>query len=263
MHAVRKRILEILKEQTSGATVAELAELLEMAPVSVRHHLDILQGDDLICVDRLERKGNVGRPQQVYALTEEASRYFPNNFAALASGLVGQIKQLLPPEQVPCAFRSLAQEMAAEFTESEVAATCDTESAAFEERLEQIATFLTERGYLARWEPSPGQKESSSCASIQLGNDNSDKLESVDGSSTSYLLHKYNCPYAGLSTEHTELCLMDQTLISELTGCKCERTQSLAEGAACCTYRMTLEAATEAAATEPTKKQTTQRIAIH
>ncbi|MFZ4661483.1 MAG: helix-turn-helix domain-containing protein, partial [Caldilineaceae bacterium] len=64
MHAVRKSILEILKEQRSGATVAELAERLEMAPVSVRHHLDILQGDNLICIERLERKGSVGRPQQ-------------------------------------------------------------------------------------------------------------------------------------------------------------------------------------------------------
>ena len=72
MHAVRKHILEILKER-NGATVAELADCLEMAPVSVRHHLDILQGDNLICVERLERKGNVGRPQQVYALTADAS----------------------------------------------------------------------------------------------------------------------------------------------------------------------------------------------
>ncbi len=98
MHAVRKRILEILKE-TNGATVAELAAQLDMAPVSVRHHLDILQGDNLICVDRVARKGSVGRPQQIYALTAEASSYFPNNFAALAGHLVRQIKELVPPEQ--------------------------------------------------------------------------------------------------------------------------------------------------------------------
>ena len=76
MHAVRKHILELLKER-DGATVAELAESLKMAPVSVRHHLDILQGDNLISVDRLERKGNVGRPQQIYALTHCCQRTFP------------------------------------------------------------------------------------------------------------------------------------------------------------------------------------------
>ena len=54
VHLVRKHILDILKER-SGATVAELAGCLEMAPVSVRHHLDILQGDNLIRIDRLAR----------------------------------------------------------------------------------------------------------------------------------------------------------------------------------------------------------------
>ncbi|MEZ4616504.1 MAG: helix-turn-helix domain-containing protein [Caldilineaceae bacterium] len=219
VHAVRKRILEILKAQSNGATVAELAEQLDMAPVSVRHHLDVLQGDNLICVDRLERKGSVGRPQQIYVLTEEADSYFPNNFAALAGKLVEQIKLMLPPEQVPCAFRSMAQEMAAEFNGFE-------ENLSFEGQLEQIAQFLNDRGYLARWEPDFEESASAYPAA------------SVTKTTSSYLLHKYNCPYAGVSAEHTELCLMDQTLVNELTGCACERVESMAEGASCCTYRV-------------------------
>ena len=110
MHTVRKHILQILKE-TEGATVAELADQLGMAPVSVRHHLDILQGDNLICIDRVVRKGSVGRPQQLYVLTDEASGYFPNNFAALAGNLARQLKQVLPPDQVQCAFRAMAHEI--------------------------------------------------------------------------------------------------------------------------------------------------------
>jgi len=216
VHAVRKHILEILKEQNNGATVAELAEHLEMAPVSVRHHLDILQGDNLICVDRLERKGNVGRPQQIYVLTEEATAYFPNNFAALAGKLVAQIKLMLPPEQVPCAFRSMAQEMAAECEGLEP--TMGTAA-----RLEQITEFLNERGYLARWEEVPTTAATDADAA---------------NTAEEFLLHKYNCPYVGVSSEHRELCVMDQTLINELTGCACERVASLTEGASCCTYRV-------------------------
>ena len=111
MHAVRRQIVEILKE-ASGATVAELAEKLEMAPVSVRHHLDILQGENLISVGRVERKGNVGRPQQVYSLTAQAIALFPNNFASLAAGLVRQLKQVLPAEQVTVAFTAMAADLA-------------------------------------------------------------------------------------------------------------------------------------------------------
>ncbi|MEZ4735266.1 MAG: ArsR family transcriptional regulator [Caldilineaceae bacterium] len=220
MHAVRKSILEILKEQYSGATVAELAERLEMAPVSVRHHLDILQGDNLICVERLERKGHVGRPQQVYTLTPEANCYFPNNFAGLAHKLMDQIKHILPPDQVPLAFRSIARQIAADFkADGRAVAKRNgkeaSETRAIEEHLEHVTAFLNERGYLAQWEPAP------------------------DGNSGEYLLHKYNCPYAGVSAEHRELCTMDQTLINELFAEPCQRVESMVDGSHCCTYRIT------------------------
>jgi predicted ArsR family transcriptional regulator len=198
--------LEILKER-NGATVAELAESLNMAPVSVRHHLDILQGDNLISVERLERKGNVGRPQQVYALTEVANEHFPDNFAALAAGLVRQLKKVLPPEQVEAAFRALAQDFAGKVQSTLV-------DLPVEERLEEVTRFLNERGYLARWEVDEVAE---------------------DGS---FLLHKCNCPYAGVSDEHHELCLMDQALINELMGESCQRIQSIAKDDHCCTYRV-------------------------
>jgi predicted ArsR family transcriptional regulator len=206
VHAVRQQILEILKE-TGGATVAELADRLEMAPVSVRHHLDILQGDALIRVGRVERNGTVGRPQQFYVLTPEAAMLFPNNFAALAAGLVRQMKLFLSPDQVQIAFQSVAHEIAQELDQEQL------RQLPLEERLEQVATFLSERGYLARWEPNPG----------------------VEGG---YLLHKFNCPYRGVSTEHGELCAMDQLLINELVGEGCCRTRSVADNATCCTYQV-------------------------
>ena len=207
MHVVRKHILEILKEG-NGGTVAELAEKLAMAPVSVRHHLDILQGDNLICVDRLERKGNVGRPQLVYALTAEAANYFPNNFASLAGNLVRQLKQILPQEQVECAFRSLAHEVAAELCQEGLA------DASLEIRLERVTAFLNERGYLAHWERAGESPE------------------------YGYLLHKCNCPYAGVSGQHAELCLMDQVLIDDLLGQPSKRIQSMINHAGCCTYQI-------------------------
>jgi len=208
VHAVRKRILEILKEQGS-ATVAELARELSMAPVSVRHHLDILQGDNLIRVDRVRRKGSVGRPQQVYALTEEANVLFPNDFANLAANLVQELKRILPPEEVERTFESIAHSMAQEMPDY------DRTDLDMEERLDRITDYLNRRGYLARWE----------------------RAETEDGEPV-YLVHKHNCPYAGVSDEHPELCMMDQMLIDELVGSHCERTQTLVGSQLCCTYRV-------------------------
>jgi predicted ArsR family transcriptional regulator len=206
VHAVRKHILEILKE-SGGATVAELAERLDMAPVSVRHHLDILQGDNLIKVGRIERTGSVGRPQQIYQLTDDADDLFPNNFAVLAMGMVRQLKQILPADQVDAVFHSLADEMVAEVDVTELA------ELPLPARLDRVTDFLNERGYLARWE---------AC--------------SDDGDA--FVLYKHNCPYAGLSSEHRELCMMDQMLIDRLIGAHCDRTTSVANSDRCCTYQI-------------------------
>ncbi len=207
MHAVRRQILEILKE-TGGATVAELAEQLAMAPVSVRHHLDILQGDNLIRVGRVERTGSVGRPQQFYVLTAEATGLFPNNFAALAAGLLHQMKEILPPEQVRVVCQSMARQIAGE------ADLPGLRTLPIEERLDRVTDFLNERGYLARWEAN------------------------TNGAEGGYLLHKFNCPYNGVSGEHRELCTMDQALVDELVGKHCCRTGSAADNGMCCTYQI-------------------------
>lgn len=210
MHAVRKHILEILKER-QNATVSELAEALEMAPVSVRHHLDLLQADNLIAVDRYERKGNVGRPQQVYALTGEADGYFPNNFAILARNLVRQVKNVLPQEQIDTLFKSLAVDLAAEFGAD---GPIDPEQCT-REHVRRVAEFLNARGYLASYEE----------AETGVGSD-------------VLLLHKHNCPYAGVSGEHSELCLMDQKLVDTLMGSSCERVAHMVNEGHCCTYRI-------------------------
>lgn len=226
MHLIRKRVLEILKER-GEATVAELAEALEMAPVSVRHHLDILQGDGLICVDRHERKGSVGRPQQVYVLTQAADAYFPNNFAGLAASLVDQIKRVLPPDQCSRAFRAMAHAIAREMAAPPVDAGEPASAACIEARLDRVTAFLNERGYLSRWEAAG--------------------TAPADG----YLLHKHNCPYAGVSDHHPELCLMDETLVADLVGLPCQRIDSMAHNGRACTYQIAVEETAPASAVLP------------
>lgn len=218
MQTVRRRILEILKRRKS-ATVGELARHLDMAPVSVRYHLDILQGDNLIQVSKVRREGNVGRPKQLYSLTKEANEHFPDNFAPLTAGLVTQLKKSLPPDQVEAAFCSLGREMAEAFLEDE-----DLEERDLEMRLEQVTDFLNDRGYLARWEKEPAP--------------NAEDAFSPEQKTEGYLLHTFNCPYAGVSSEHRELCQMDLSLMRELVGRSCCRLDSLAEDGQCCTYRI-------------------------
>ncbi len=207
MQTIRKRILEILKER-GGASVSELAEELGMAPVSVRHHLDILQGQGLVTIPRVRRRRTVGRPQQVYTLTEAAADQFPNNFRSLTNVVLDEIKEVVSPEELKEIFQRIAQRTAEE-------APPPKEGQTLEERLTEVVEFLSKKGYLPRWE----------------------RNEQGD-----YLLHIFNCPYAGVSEEHPELCQMDATLAQILLGTTPERLCRMAAGDLRCTYRIAARA---------------------
>lgn len=208
VQSTRLRILEILKEH-GDLTVAELARQLGMAPVSVRHHLDVLQGEQLISIPRVRRPGTVGRPRQVYALTEAANAFFPRGHDMLARRLLLQLKDVLPPAELHTLFEHLADTMADEARPLQADATA-------KQRVERAVEFLNERGYLARYEV-------------------------VDGH---YVLYTLNCPYQGIAEQHRELCAMDKRLLDRLIGGSPAVINHMSEGACRCAYR--IEGAAEA-----------------
>jgi predicted ArsR family transcriptional regulator len=205
VQSVRRRITEILKENHS-ATVAELADELAMAQVSVRHHLDILVGEDLVELTGVRRRDGAGRPSQVYALTPNALALFPQRNAQLASSVLAELKAVLSQDEVTHILLRVAERTAAE-------APQPTENQTVEERLDQVTDFLTQKGYSARW-------------------------ESCDGH---YELHACNCPYSGVAEQHPELCMMDHAMILRLlpdaVRSDCIRLHSHAlDGANRCSY---------------------------
>ncbi len=202
MQNVRQRILQILQER-GRATVADLAEALNMAPVSVRHHLDILQGDGLIRVDGVRRRRGAGRPQHVYALTPEAVLVFPKNYEEVLHYLLETLEQDLSPQQMDALVCHIARRIASQFR---VAPGSE------EERFDRAVAFLNERGYMARWE------------------------QDEDG----VMLLLVNCPYAGLIGEHEQLCRLDAVLLQHLLNREEEPLveSTIREGAYQCRFRV-------------------------
>ncbi len=194
-----------MKEQ-GDVTVAELARKLEMAPVSVRHHLDVLQGENLICSPRVRRRGTVGRPLQVYALTQAANAHFPRNHESLAMRMLDELKALLPADQVQGMLERMADSEARQ-------APLLPDDATLEQRVELTVEFLNQRGYLARYE----------C--------NGD----------AFTLFTLNCPYSGVSEQHRELCAMDLHLITSLLGAPPVPVNRLADGGCRCAYRVSMQ----------------------
>jgi predicted ArsR family transcriptional regulator len=200
MQSTRQEILEILREEKQ-ATVEDLAQRLELTPMTIRHHLNVLQAQNLVVASKVRRSQKVGRPRLVYTLTQAADDLFPHNYAKLAQHLVSEVKETVGHDEVEAIFRRVADRVARE-------APPALEGQSFEDRLDQVVDFLARQGFIARW----------------------DKID--DG----YTLTNINCPYRHVSREHGELCIMDTELISQLLGVEPERRSTQKEGEAPCNF---------------------------
>ena len=203
MQETRQQILEILRERPE-ATVEDLVTALDarmgsITPVTVRHHLDILRTDPLIESRAHHRPGIAGRPQYMYALTEKALEYFPNNYQRLAASLLTQIKASLPAPQVNVIIEGVADQMVSD---------APIANLPMDERLDQVVIYLNEQGYNASWQMSE----------------------------QGYILHTANCPYQKVVTDHEELCIMDMRLIAGLTGVVPRRLGRIQDNHESCMY---------------------------
>jgi DeoR family transcriptional regulator, suf operon transcriptional repressor len=204
MQQTRQYILEVLHER-GEATVDEIVQDLrtrinhEITAVTVRHHLDILRGEELVTPPSVRRRRTPGRPQYVYGLTEKALELFPNNYQNLAATLLNQIKANLPPSQVNVILEKVADEMIS---------SASVPNVPFEARLDYVVSYLNQQGYEAEWEST------------------------AEG----FVLRTRNCPYRQIAGSHEELCSMDFRLITGLLGVIPRRLGRLVEQDDSCSY---------------------------
>lgn len=205
MQSTRQRILEILKERNQ-ATVEQLSQALELTPVTIRHHLEVLRGEGLVDAPQVLRRPGPGRPQYAYGLTEAAADYFPKNYHGLIDLMLEEIEERVAPAELEQIMNGVAHRLAAQ------APPLQGESP--HEILNAVVSFLNDKGYVAHWEETPE------------GN---------------YLLHTCNCPYERVSQAHSEVCTIDSNLVGQLVGVSPQRMSHMATGDDNCTYLLRFE----------------------
>ena len=203
MQETRRYILEILKER-GQATVDDIVDELrlrkgEITAVTVRHHLGVLQDENLITTPQLLHRNTPGRPQYVYALTSKAKEVFPNNYPPLTTRLLEQITENLPPAQVNVILEGVANRMAGE--------ACIPDMPLLS-RLDKAVDYLNEHGYDASWEACD----------------------------EGYILHTANCPYHQVAETTRVLCDMDMRLVASLLGVVPRMLDRISAGGAACSY---------------------------
>lgn len=181
-----------------SATVAELAEVVGVKPVTIRHHLTSLQAEGL--VDMTEKRHGVGRPTHHYRLTHKADQFFPNSFHLLFDRLLGEIKETFPPETVNMLIDSLADSMASDVRR-------EMTGMSPEARRARLVEWLEEHGLMVRWR------------------------QSDDGL---LQLVKYHCPYYAVGDDHPELCRIDEAMVSAVIEVEVKRSGCLLSGDPAC-----------------------------
>jgi len=202
MQSRRQEILIILKKK-GEATVDELATMLNLTPVTVRHHLDILRADGLVQAPAVRRRHGPGRPQYVYTLTKASDDHFPKAYDKLANELLAEIKSKVEPKVVQEIFDSIAQQRL------EKAPSIDPELPA-KERVEVLADYLSTQGFIA-------------------------SAEEIDGR---LFIHVSNCPYQNVSIVHSEFCQVDHVILETLTGMKVQCRERITQGSHNCVYEI-------------------------
>jgi len=176
--STRGRVVALLRR--SAQTVNELAGMLELTDNAVRLHLSALERDGLVEPHGTRREWT-GKPATVYRTTPGAEALFPKPYDRVLSEVLVLLAERNSPEE----FERLVREAG-----RRLGRAAGPESGDLAARAQHAAAVLTELGGLAEVETE------------------GDELR----------LQGYSCPLGRLTAEHPRVCLLAESMVSEMLG---------------------------------------------
>ncbi|WP_027416339.1 helix-turn-helix transcriptional regulator [Aneurinibacillus terranovensis] len=197
----RNQILHMLKVKGS-MTVGDMAEELGITEMAVRRHLNTLERDNLIQA-RLLRQA-MGRPTNVYSLSEEADKIFPKNYHDLSLELLNDIQELQGSEMVEALFNRRTQRLQNTYMDI-VSSNSD-----LDRKLKLLAQLQNEKGYMVEVKK--------------------------DEETGKYFFVESNCPISNVAKEYTYACNCEKTLFKKVLNAEVEQEECMATGGDNCVY---------------------------
>jgi predicted ArsR family transcriptional regulator len=200
------RLLVLLKTR-GPQTASVLGAALGVTGEAARQQLVRLTADGLVSAESESR--GVGRPAQVWSLTERGHARFPDAHAELTAQLLRTIRSELGEE-------ALDRLIAARAAEARSAYAAALEGAAdLGERVARLAELRTQEGYMAE--------------------------SRADGDG--YLLVENHCPICVAATECQGFCRAERDVFEQALGegVSVERTEHIVSGDRRCAYRIALK----------------------
>jgi len=190
-------------------TVDGLSTKLDLAPATIRRHLDILQRDSLVAYDQI-RKG-AGRPEYSFYLTESGEETLLKKYDAMLSMVVGEVSALTERDSAGVDGKELLEQV---FGRLSARSTRDIRAQLHSADLSTKLTALDE--HLSQELFDPETTISSDGVTVEL----------------------HNCPFRSVALENQAICTYDADIIATLLDADVERTVSITDGSgsSCCTY---------------------------
>jgi predicted ArsR family transcriptional regulator len=199
------RFLVLLKTR-GPQTAADLAKTTGVTSEAARQQLVRLAADGLVVATAQPR--GVGRPAQMWSLTEAGNARFPDAHAELTAQLIGAIRTQLGEAVLDRLIESRAAESKATY-KAELEGAAD-----LGERVARLAEARTREGYMAQSQPEG------------------------DG----YLLVENHCPICVAATTCQGFCRAELDTFRAVLGpdVSVERTEHIVQGDRRCAYRVSL-----------------------
>ena len=196
----RSRVLKSLL-LNQKRTVNELADAVDINPISVRHHVNKLEAEGLI--QSKEERHGVGRPRLIYSLTNKGMEQFPQRYLQLTLRLLEQLKTNLPDMVLGDFFREVAEGIAGDLT-----GQIDLKELDLKERLELLKSVLASEGFMVTLEEDEGN----------------------------FYIVEASCPYHHVGEDFPEICAVDKELIAHFAASSPVRIECILDGDKQCKY---------------------------
>lgn len=207
--STRNEILNLLKLHAS-MTVSDMAGQLQITEMAVRRHLNTLERDNLI-ESRMVRQA-MGRPTNVYSLTEEAQHLFPRHYSDFALDFLQDLEELEGKDKIKDLFHRREQRLSDKYKR-------EIRGQSLEEKVQQLAVLQNQKGYMVEIEKDP---------------------ETGD-----FIFKEYNCPISQVAKEYQHACNCELSLFKTVLNTEVEQNECIALGEDKCVYVIKAESQAE------------------
>ena len=192
----RGRIVTLLR--TGGLTADDIATGLGLTRSAVRVQITAMERDGV--VRKVGKRPGTTRPSHVYELTSEIEQLLSKAYIPVLTHLVGVFAEALPTQQVETLLRRTGKGLASELS-----------------RGKRIAGGLKVR----------------TVAASQLMNEQLGALTHVEGNG-GIVIRGAGCPLAALTGKHRGVCLVMESLVTEIVGAPARECCDRGDQPRCC-----------------------------